>query len=162
SPEHGEGERYTLATGAPMIHALPLLLCAFSSASDWPQYNGPSGDRTTKDTLGLRAFGASGPPSVWKIEVGAGFSSFAVQGGCAYPLVLRDGNEVLSALDAANGKELWSAPLSAAHYDGGGDSGASGNEGGDGPRSTPSVADGRVLAFDAQLVLYAFEAAGGK
>ena len=36
-------------------------------------------------------------------------------------------------------------------YDGGGDSGARDNNGGDGARSTPTVNDGKVYVIDAQL-----------
>jgi outer membrane protein assembly factor BamB len=49
-----------------------------------------------------------------------------------------------------------------AKYDGGGDSGTSDNQGGDGPRSTPAVADGKVFVFNAQLGLHCLDAASGK
>jgi outer membrane protein assembly factor BamB len=144
-----------------MIHALTSAL-VLASGGDWPQYNGLAGDRTSAETLALRSFPGSGPPRAWKVPLADGFSSFAVQGGRAYTLVARDGREVLLALDAATGKEVWSAPLGKKEYDGGADAGADGNEGGDGPRSTPSVAGGRVVAFDARLGLFAFDATSGK
>jgi outer membrane protein assembly factor BamB len=144
-----------------MIHALTSALVA-ALGGDWPQYNGPDGDRTSPETLALRAFPAAGPPRTWEVPLADGFSSFAVHGGRAYTLVVRDGREALVALDAATGKEEWSAPLGKREYDGGADAGADGNEGGDGPRSTPSVAGGRVFAFDALLGLHAFDAASGK
>lgn len=144
-----------------MLLALTSAL-VLASRGDWPQYHGAAGDRTSPETLGLRAFPGAGPPSAWKVPLADGFSSFAVQGGRAFTLVARDGREVLLALDAESGKELWSAPLGKREYDGGADSGADGNEGGDGPRSTPSVSDGRVFAFDALLGLACFDAASGK
>jgi len=133
---------------------------------DWPQYHGRSSDRVSAETLGLRAFPTTGPPCTWKVPLGAGFSSFTVQGARAYTLVGRKDEselrEVLVALDAASGKELWSAPLGHGPYDGGGDSGTDENQGGDGPRTTPSVVDGRVYASDAFLGLFCFDAASGK
>lgn len=144
-----------------MHHALTSAL-ALAFSGDWPQYNGPSGDRAALEALGLRAFPSAGPPTTWKVPLADGFSSITVQDGRAYTLVVRDGSEVLLALDVASGKELWSAPLGKNEYDGGGGAGADGNDGGDGPRSTPSVADGRVYAFDALLGLSCFEAASGK
>ena len=45
---------------------------------------------------------------------------------------------------------------------GGGDSGASGNKGGDGPRSTPSATDGKVWVYDADMTLYCIDASNGK
>lgn len=104
---------------------------------------------------------------LWKIETPTGFSSFSIAGDKAYTIVKRDvdGNptEVLVALDAASGKEAWAAPLTIMNkYDGGGDAGTPDNKGGDGPRSTPTVNDGLVYAIDANLGVYAFDAASGK
>jgi len=143
-----------------MFPALILTL-ALGGTGDWPQYHGAGGDRTSPGQI-RPGFPGTGPRSTWRVPLADGFSSFAVQGGRAYTLVARERREVLLALDAASGKELWSAPLAEHDYDGGGDSGAEDNEGGDGPRSTPSVAGGRVFALDASLGLHAFEAASGK
>ena len=141
---------------------LSVLVLAVSSGDDWPQYNGAGSDRSSRETLGTKSFPKEGPKARWRIETGAGFSSLAVVGERAYTLVLRDEAEVLVALDAASGKELWAAELSEPDYDGGADAGEDGNDGGDGPRATPSVADGRVVVFDANLGLHAFDAASGK
>lgn len=148
--------------------AFAALLASFSSdpRGDWPQYHGLASDRISHEVLALRTFPASGPPRAWEVALGGGFSSFTVQGGVAYTLVgEKDGGElreVLIALDAAGGKERWRAPLGRGECDGGAEAGADGNQGGDGPRTTPSVGDGLVHALDAQLGLYCFEAASGK
>jgi outer membrane protein assembly factor BamB len=137
---------------------MSLLLVALGTLSqtDWPQYSGPTGDRAAAGALPTRAFAAGGPKSAWRVPLADGFSSFAVSGGKAYTLVSRERHETLVALDAASGKELWAARLSAVEYDGGADAGTDENQGGDGPRSTPSVADGRVVAYDAGLGLACF------
>lgn len=146
-----------------MPTSLPVVLAlAFSVGDDWPQYNGAASDRISREALGTKSFPKDGPAVRWRAETGAGFSSLAVVGGRAYTLVLRDDAETLLALEAASGKELWAAELSEPDYDGGADAGEEGNNGGDGPRATPSVADGRVFVFDANLVLSAFDAASGK
>jgi len=142
------------------MHALAVAL-VLATLADWPQYNGAKCDRRTEGTL-ARSFPSAGPAAAWKVPLGDGFSSFAVQGGSAYTLVVRDGQETLLALDAKSGKEQWSAVLTKGEYDGGGGAGADGNDGGDGPRSTPSVVDGRVYASDVALGLHCFEAASGK
>lgn len=103
----------------------------------------------------------------WKVETPAGFSSFVVAGAKAYTIVKRDvdGNpsEVLVAFDVKTGTEAWAAPLTIINkYDGGGESGTPDNKGVDGPRSTPAVSDGKVYAIDANLGVYAFDAATGK
>jgi outer membrane protein assembly factor BamB len=66
------------------------------------------------------------------------------------------------ALDAATGKELWAADIDIGRYMSGGDSGTKGNNGGDGPRSTPTLSDGRVYCYTQNLVLHCLEAATGK
>ena len=135
------------------------------SAADWPQYRGPTHDGKTSERL-LKTWPTGGLKQVWKIPTTDGFSVFSVGHGRAFTLVARelDGvrREVCLALDADTGKELWAAPLGAAKYDGGGDSGASDNKGGDGPRSTPTVDGDRVYVLDAHLLLVCLEAKTGK
>src|SRR5881296_966648 len=148
--------------------ALLLLMLSGSSrlpATDWPQFRGPNHDSTTAEKI-LRAWPKEGPRRVWKAPVTDGLSSITVSGGRAFTLVRRSiegvDREVCVALDANTGKEIWAVPLAVAKYDGGGDSGASDNKGGDGPRSTPTLDGDRVYAFSSRLVLYCLEAASGK
>jgi outer membrane protein assembly factor BamB len=68
---------------------------------------------------------------------------------------------VCVALDAASGKELWAATTGPASFPKGGDSGAPGNNGGDGPRSTPAFSANRVYVYSADMVLYCLDAAKG-
>src|SRR5882724_4396852 len=118
----------------------------FTRAGDWPQYRGPNGDGICGETPSLN-WPASGPKVLWKVPIKNGFSSFTVAEGKAFTVVNRDlegaPREVCVALDAQTGKEIWSAPVGKAVYDGGGDSGTANNKGGDGPRSTPSALDGK-------------------
>jgi outer membrane protein assembly factor BamB len=133
-------------------------------AAEWPQYRGPQGDGTSPEKIA--AWPASGPRVLWKVESTNGFSSFAVSGGKACTIEGREAEgvrqEVLVARDAATGKELWTAPLGVARYDGGGDSGSRENSGGDGPRSTPAIAGKNVVTLSSGLVLQAFDLASGK
>ena len=134
---------------------------ASAGAADWPQYRGT--DQTGRSAEpAVIGWPAAGPRVVWKVPTPNGFSSFAVSGQRAFTLVARDGREACVALDTATGKELWAALLGAAKYPGGGDDGAPGNRGGDGPRSTPAVSDGSVYVLDHHLVLYALSAADGR
>lgn len=136
-----------------------------ASALDWPQYRGPASDGRTSEKV-VHPWTSAGPKQLWKIPSEGGFSSFAVSGGRAFTLSLKDAEgvrqESLVALDANTGKELWFAPLNFAKYDGGGDSGTSDNKGGDGPRSTPTTDGKSVYTMSSQLTLRAFDAATGK
>ncbi len=143
-----------------------LLACSLTLpsvfAKEWPNYRGPGLDGTSPETLGgVKA------SQTWKAPTNLGFSSFSVANGKAVTLVQReiDGNptEVCVALDAASGKEVWARELwLAGKWNGGGNSGARNNKGGDGPRSTPTVDGDKVYAIDAHLRVYCLDLAGGE
>lgn len=142
-------------------------VAASSSAADWAQYRGPTTDGQSPEKLAFAAsVNSNSLTRVWKIPAETGFSSFAVADGKAYTIVGRqiDGvkREVLLALNAADGKELWAKPFGVARYDGGGDNGQPNNKGGDGPRSTPSVGDGRVFVYSSAMKLICFDAKDGQ
>jgi outer membrane protein assembly factor BamB len=141
--------------------SLPLL------GADWPQYRGPNHDGASPEKIPVK-WPESGLRQLWKIPLKNGFSSFTLGDGKVFTLVTREwdgGNqETCLALEAATGKELWAAPMGvgSSKYDGGGDSGARGNDGGDGPRSTPTYDDHKVYAYSSQMVLRCLNAADGK
>ena len=149
--------------------AMGLVVQLHSSAAfgaDWPQYRGPTHNGVSTESI-AKKWPAAGPRQLWKAPLTDGFSSFTVSQGRAFSLVLREvegiKQEVCVALDADTGKELWAAPLGFAKYpDGGADSGAENNKGGDGPRSTPSVDGANVYVTSAKLVVSSFEAKSGK
>jgi outer membrane protein assembly factor BamB len=134
-------------------------------AADWPQYRGPTHDGISPESINV-PWPAAGPKLIWKVPTPNGFSSFTVSGGEAFTQVSRDiggvAREVVVAMDAGTGKELWWAAVDRAQYQGGGDAGAVGNQGGDGPRSTPVVSNGLVYVYTSNLFLYCFDAHTGK
>src|SRR5581483_3633700 len=151
-----------------MVAAFAFTITSLSPlawSADWTQYRGPNHDGSSPEKI-LKKWPAGGPRELWKVPLTTGFSSFAVGGGEAFTLVKRSeagaDQEVCVALDAISGQEAWSVPLGIAKYEGGGDSGAPDNKGGDGPRSTPAFDDGRVYTLSARLVLKCVGAADGK
>ncbi|HLH55519.1 MAG TPA: PQQ-binding-like beta-propeller repeat protein [Verrucomicrobiae bacterium] len=142
-----------------------LSALSFCAAENWNQYRGNAGDGLSTESS-PRPWPANGPKRLWTAATPAGFSSFVVADGKAFTIVAREVDgalaEVCLALDAQNGKELWATPTGHAKYRGGGDSGAEGNTGGDGPRSTPAVSDNKVYVYSAQLVLSCLDAQTGK
>jgi outer membrane protein assembly factor BamB len=136
-----------------------------ADAGDWPQFRGPNHDGSSPEKI-LTSWPVGGLREVWKQPMTDGFSAISVGGGRAFTLETRevDGaqQEVCVALDAKSGKELWAVPLGIAKYDGGGDSGTSDNNGGDGPRSTPTCDDGKVYTYSSRMILKCMDAASGK
>jgi outer membrane protein assembly factor BamB len=145
--------------------AMLVLLVNAQGASDWPAYRGSRGDGISPEQSPA-AWPSGGLKQLWKTETPGGLSSFSVAGGKAFTVIPRmaDGalQETCIALDAANGKELWAARTGLAKYDGGAESGAEGNRGGDGPRSTPAFSDGRIFVYSADMVVTCLDAADGK
>jgi outer membrane protein assembly factor BamB len=146
-----------------------FLLGISSGASDWTQIRGPTFNGSTVEEVSARWL-ATGPKVIWKRPLRAGFSSFVVQGKNLCTLVLRPSggatNEACICLDAETGRERWARILGPAKYTGvgydSGNWGAPGNQGGDGPRSTPSINDGRVYVISSRLVLFCFAADDGE
>ena len=122
-------------------------------AADWPQWHGPNRDGVSTETGMLRQWPAEGPRHVWLFDrAGKGYSGCSVAGGKLFTMGTRDGKEILIALDAAIGRELWATPVDDIFE----------NSGGDGPRSTPTVNDGRVYALSGKGNIVCAEVSGGK
>src|SRR5208282_6110142 len=126
-----------------------------SLAQDWPQWRGPNRD--------AKATGFTAPKEwpkeltqKWKVNVGLGDASPAVVGNKLYVFVREGADEVIRCLDATNGKELWSEKHDATQV-----SGPSASVHG-GPRSSPAVADGKVVTLGVGGVVSCVDAATGK
>ncbi len=133
--------------------ALTAACVSLVAASDWPQWRGPDRTDVSKETGLLKSWPAGGPKRVWLFEnAGHGYSGPAIAGGKYFTLGTRDGSEILLALDANTGKELWTAPLGSILENGWGG----------GPRGTPAVDGGNVYALSGKGDLACVSAADGK
>ncbi len=83
----------------------------------------------------------------------AGWSAFAVVGGYAYTQEQRGEQEAVTCYDVSTGKLLW-VHTNPVHFNQW--------QGGDGPRATPTVRDGRVFAIGATGILDCLEAGSGR
>jgi outer membrane protein assembly factor BamB len=134
-------------------------------AAEWSNIMGPGYDRKTTEAVAPSALSGQ-PRRVWEISAGGGFSSFVTGGGRAYTVLPIKGaggtRETVVAVDRRTGKSLWQTPLGETGYRNGGEKGAPGNDGGDGPRATPVFAGGRVVVFGGRFDLYSLDAASGR
>ena len=152
-----------------MLKVLPCLFLPLSLAlGDWPQYHGPFWDKSTGSTIVNGNQLNSSTRVIWKSPTPLGFSSFSIQDNLAFTLVAEEDEdgllrEVCIALDKTSGKRIWQQNLGMASYGhAGGNAGTRENSGGDGPRSTPSVKNGRIFIYDSSMVLYCLSAKSGK
>ncbi len=134
-----------------VLPALVLLVCS-SVAADWPQWRGP--ERTGHVPAGqpVPQTLPAEPKAVWRVPVGGGFASPVLSGGRVFHLDDQEGTEVAHAVDAATGKELWSAKIFSSHQDGFGI----------GPRCTPVADGGKVFVQSAKGEFQCLDAATGK
>ncbi len=125
-------------------------------AQDWSGWRGPARTGEAAGFTPPAQWPAKGT-RVWQAKVGAGHSSPIVAGGRAFLHSRVDEQDVVTAFDAATGRQIWRHsytapytvnPAAAAH--------------GKGPKSTPVFSDGRLFTLGINGTLSAFDAATGK
>jgi outer membrane protein assembly factor BamB len=89
------------------------------------------------------------------VTVGDGVATPALVGDKLFVFARQDDKEIVRCLNAADGKEIWSDSYPAEAIRGA-DSRFSG------PRSSPTIADGKVVTLGAQSTLTCYDAASGK
>jgi outer membrane protein assembly factor BamB len=123
-------------------------------AQDWPQWRGPNRD--------AKATGFSAPQTwpkqltqKWKVTLGDGVATPALVGDRLYVFTREGGDEVIRCLDATTGKEVWQDKYAAEPVTGPAVRFP-------GPRSSPTVADGKVVTLGVGGTLSCLDAATGK
>jgi outer membrane protein assembly factor BamB len=122
-------------------------------SQDWPQWRGAN--RDAKATFTPPQTWPKSLTKKWQVIVGNGVATPSLVGDRLYVFTRRDADEVISCLDAANGKEIWTNKYAAK-----GASGAAAQF--PGPRSSPTVADGKVVTLGARGTLSCLDATSGK
>src|SRR5687768_15549040 len=122
-----------------------------ATTASWTGFRGPNRDGVYRDPIRTSWDGLA---PMWKKPIGGGRASFSVAGGRAFTIEQRDRNEVVAAYDIATGRELWAHgwPERFSQWMGGGE----------GPRATPTWADGLVYALGGRGELRCLDAATGK
>ena len=140
-----------------ILSFISFTLITFLHAGEWNQHRGPFSNNKSDESINGSNWLKSSSSLQWKVQTPLGFSSFTTYNGNAYTLIAEEDEdglmrEICISLDLKTGKRQWSSHLGIMDYKaGGGNSGASDNKGGDGPRSTPSVLDGLVWAYDSDM-----------
>lgn len=124
----------------PVVVLLFVSSCT-AIAADWPQYRGPNRDDVSKETGLLKEWPKGGPLLAWTFEsAGVGYSPPSIVGDRVYVTGGRDDDELLIAVDAKTGKELWTAKIGPTFR-------WKGNSWSAGPSAAPTVSGDRVLAL---------------
>src|SRR5690242_3655524 len=122
--------------------------------TDWPQFLGP-----TRNCIyqGLDADGhwpGKAPPVVWQQAVGHGFSGPVVANHKLVVFQRLGDQETVECLDSRTGSGLWRFAYPTSYQDEFGFD--------DGPRATPTIAEGRVFTFGAEGMLHCLDMESGK
>jgi len=147
--------RLSVSTLAGVL-LIVLAASAQKPSLDYTQWRGPQRDGSASAFTEPAAW----PETLterWKVEIGLGYATPLVVGNRLYVFSRRGDNEVMTALDADSGKMLWERPYPVAF---------SMNKGaarhGQGPKSTPAYADGKLFSIGMTGVISAYDAASGR
>jgi len=125
----------------------PRVATAAPSPGSWPYYRGLHMDGRYLQPINT-AWPNEGPPELWRVPVGGGYASFVVGDGLAYTIEQRREQEVVAAYDLLTGVERWSASWDARFEE---------SMGGDGPRATPALYEGTLVALGATGYVYGLD-----
>ncbi|MGY8687408.1 MAG: PQQ-binding-like beta-propeller repeat protein, partial [Verrucomicrobiales bacterium] len=139
------------------ISTLSLLLSVSlvlqTQAEDWPQFRGTDRTDISKETGLLKKWPDKGPKLDWLYQdAGMGYSGPSIVKGSIYLLAGYGDGTFLVALDEKTGKRKWDLKIGEILD----------NRWGDGPRATPTVADGHVYALGGRGNLVCADGQTGK
>ncbi|MCU0918438.1 MAG: PQQ-binding-like beta-propeller repeat protein [Planctomycetes bacterium] len=139
--------------GRTMVVACAVLIGAASvGAQDWPQWRGANRDGKAAGFTAPEKWPAQLAPQ-WKATVGTGDATPALVGDKLYVFSRQGDEEVLSCLNAADGKEVWKDKYTAQAV-----SGPAARH--PGPRSSPAVADGKIVTLGVAGVVSCWDTSG--
>lgn len=134
-----------------LLSAAPLAL-----AGDWLQWGGPDRNFMPAATGLAAKWPESGPKKLWSRELGPGHSAVSVEKGVLYTMYRKGDQDVVVALNAADGKTLWETAYDApAKPDMMLDFGP-------GPHATPLIVGDRIFVASALVICTALDKKDGK
>ena len=138
-----------------VIFSLASVMAAEAAdAADWPQWLGPTRNGVTSEIVAPWTDDNS-PKTVWRREIAHGYSSPIVADGVVYvhSPVAGTEEEQVQAFDAETGNPIWSDSYPRVRFR---------SMFGVGPRTTPSISDGRLYTYGITGILSCYDAKSGK
>jgi len=132
-----------------------VMFASCAVAQDWPQWRGPNRDGKVSGFTAPKKW----PKELtqkWEVTVGTGDATPALVGDKLYVFTRQGADEITLCLNAGSGKELWKDKYAAQAVPG------AASRQHPGPRSSPAVADGKVVTLGVGGVLSCLDAATSK
>lgn len=139
---------------APVVAAGAAPVDLAATPQDFPEFLGPGRQNAVNGPGLSRDWSASPPRQLWRQPIGLGWSAFAVVGPFAVTQEQRGASELTVCYEVASGKARWEHAHEGARF--------SEWQGGDGPRATPTIFQGRVYVMGATGFLDCLDGATGK
>ena len=121
---------------------------------DWPAFLGLRGQPVSAETKLSREFGPDGPPLVWELAKGSGYSSPSIQGERLVFMHRVGSEEVVECLKPSTGESYWSYRYPTDFEDRYGYN--------NGPRSSPVIDGDRVYTYGAKGQLHCLRLTSGE
>jgi outer membrane protein assembly factor BamB len=126
-----------------------------TDTNDWPNFLGPRRNGTSLETGLLTDWPEDGPPLLWERPLGEGYGAPVVADGKLIIFHRVDDDEVIECVNAEDGNEvIWTYEYPTRYRDQYGYN--------NGPRSSPTIDNGRVYTYGAEGVLTCVEFESGE
>jgi outer membrane protein assembly factor BamB len=136
------------------FHAAPKALKSGASVADWPHFLGSTMDAHSVESPLLKEWPADGPSKVWEVVRGGAYTSPAVSGDRLVIFHSMDGKEVVECLHRETGQRFWIHEYPVEYQDRYGFA--------NGPRASPTIADGVVVTSGVTSVVHALDLETGR
>ena len=142
------------------VYVIAVLIVASTATAqnsplDYPQWRGPNRDGSAAAFVEPAAW----PQQLnqrWEVAIGTGYGIPLIVGARVYTFTRQDDDEVLSAIDTATGRVVWSTRYVAPYR-----ANAGTQRHGPGPKSTPLFYDGKLYTLGISGIVSAFDTGDG-
>ncbi len=143
----------TLLDAPPEVASGEAIDLTTTSEKDFPQFLGANRNGTVANVRLTRDWKSNPPQLLWRQPIGAGWSGFVAVNGYAVTMEQRGDEELVTCYEIATGMLLWGHSEANRH---------STVMGGVGPRSTPTIHEGKVYTLGPSGSLLCLDGATGE